>query len=122
MSDLIPKKDILDEQRTTQQNKALHLFFRFIAQELNDSGQDMRMVLKPDVEIPWTPENVKNHIWRPIQKIYLQKKSTTELNKLNDIDQVYEIVNRHLSEKCHLHIPFPSLDSILEKYEPTRNN
>ena len=66
-------------QRTIQQNKALHVLFQLLADELNNAGLDMRKTLKPEVEIPWTPRNVKEFLWRPIQKAQLNKASTTEL-------------------------------------------
>ena len=39
-----------DEQRTIQQNKAMHKYFELVAQALNDSGQDMSLVLIGDEE------------------------------------------------------------------------
>ena len=100
------------DKRTLQQNKSLHLYFEFVAQTLNDAGLDMRAVLKPNVEIPWNKDTVKEHLWRPIQKLQLQKKSTTELEK-RDIDKVYETMNRHLGYHG-VHIPFPSLEGWIE--------
>jgi hypothetical protein len=103
-----------EEQRTLQQNKALHLYFTQLAEELNDAGLDMRKTLKPEVDIPWTPENVKNHLWRPIQEAQLGKESTTKLSK-KDVDKVYETLNRHLGEKLGVHVPFPSDEELLKK-------
>ena len=37
--------------RTEQQNKALHVYYRILADELNDKGLDMRKVLKPEIDI-----------------------------------------------------------------------
>jgi hypothetical protein len=51
---------------------------------------------------------VKELLWRPAQKAILRKKSTTELFKIEDIDKVWEHLNRHLGEKFGLHVPFPS--------------
>jgi len=100
-----------EKQRTLQQNSALHLFFRLLADELNSAGLDMRQVLKPGVEIPWTDENVKEYLWRPIQKAYTRKDSTKELNKTKDINNIYEILNRHLGEKLGIHVEFPSIEN-----------
>ncbi|MBI5573507.1 MAG: hypothetical protein HY919_03005 [Elusimicrobia bacterium] len=68
----------------------------------------MRKVLKPKVDIPWTNMNIKNFLWRPIQEVYLNKKSTTKLNS-EEIDKVFDILNRHLA-KFGIHIPFPSIE------------
>lgn len=94
-------------QRTEKQNKALHKYFTMIADILNDAGLDMRVVLKPEIDIPWTPKSVKEHLWRPVQEVYLGKRSTTELTT-KDINAIYEILNRHLSEKFGTFIAFPN--------------
>ena len=103
-------------KRTVQQNKALHVLFNLLAQNLNESGLDMRKTLKPGIEIPWSGRSVKEYLWRPIQKAQLNKQSTTELNT-KEIDAVFETLNRHLGEKFELHTPFPSIDEILFQQE-----
>ena len=93
--------------RTTQQNKSLHKFCELLADALNDAGLDMRKTLKPEVEIPWNKDMVKEHIWRPIQEAVTGKHSTTEMNTL-DPSQIYEIINRHMAEKHGISVPWPS--------------
>ena len=95
------------KNRTPKQNNSLHLYLQLLSDELNDAGWDMRAVLKPEVEIPWTVTSAKEYLWRPIQEIMLQKKSTTKLTT-KELQQVWEVVNRHVGEKCHIHVPFPS--------------
>lgn len=95
------------KQRTISQNKALHKYFTLLSEELNQAGYDMRRTLKQSVSIPWTPENVKDYLWRPIQEAYLNKESTTELTT-KDIDVVYDIVNKHLGETTGVTVVFPS--------------
>lgn len=103
-------------QRTLQQNRALHKLFNLLADELNESGLDQRKVLKESVDIPWTPEAIKNQIWRPIQQAQLNKQSTTELTT-KEIDEVFDTINRHLGEKFSIHIPFPSITELLFQME-----
>lgn len=103
------------KQRTIQQNKALHLYFQHLADRLNEAGLDMRVVLKPEVDIPWSKDSVKEFLWRPIQRYMLLKKSTTELGS-QDIDKVFETLNRHLAEKFGLSEPFPSLEEYANQY------
>lgn len=100
------------KQRTSQQNRALHKYFSQVAETLNAAGLDIRTVLKPEVEIPWSGDSVKNFLWRPIQQIYLQKESTTRLTT-GEIDKVYDVMNMHLA-KHGVHVPFPSIESIQE--------
>jgi hypothetical protein len=98
-------------QRTGQQNKALHVFCKLLAEALNDAGLDMRKTLKPEIwaeiDIPWDYKLVKEYIWRPVQQAKLNKKSTTEMNTVNP-DIIYDIINRHFSEKFGITIEWPS--------------
>lgn len=103
-----------ETKRTSQQNRALHLYFTHLADELNNAGLDMRKTLKPSVDIPWTGESIKEYIWKPIMKAQLQKKSTTEMTT-KDIDKVFDTINRHIGEKFGIHIDFPSIESLYEK-------
>ena len=78
-----------------------------LAEALNDAGLDARKTLKPEIEIPWTPEMIKDLLWRPIQEVMTGKHSTTELNTV-DPSEIYQVLDRHLGEKFGLHVPFPS--------------
>ena len=95
------------KKRTNQQNNALHLYFDHLADELNMAGYDMKKTLKPGIEIWWTPESIKNYLWRPIQQIMFNKYSTTEL-ETNEVTKVYETLNRHTAEKFGISVIFPS--------------
>lgn len=108
--------DTKQKVRTKQQNKAIHVLFREYAQTLNEAGLDMRKTLKPEVAIPWNEKTVKEFLWRPIQKAQFGKVSTTELTT-KEIDQVFETLNRHIAEKFGLHVPFPSVEELILKYE-----
>jgi len=120
-AELERKKQLYDQlepktypPRTNQQNKALHVLFRLLADELNDAGLDMRVVLKPEIAIDWNDKTVKEHLWRPVQKAQLGKESTTELTTV-EIDEVFETINRHIGEKFGLHVNFPSIEDIILK-------
>ena len=91
----------------------MHLWFQFVASTLNEAGLDMKKVLKPEVDIPWTKKAVKEYLWRPIQKAMLLKESTTELTT-KDLDKVVEVLNRHLGQKLKVDTPpFPSIEEIM---------
>ena len=109
-----------EKPRTQQQNKALHVYFQLVAEKLNEAGLDMRVVLEPEIDIPWTSETIKNYLWRPIQKIQLQKDSTTELTT-KEIDIVYETMNRHIA-KFGITEPFPSIQEIINQQTIFKNN
>lgn len=100
----------IKRKRTNQQNRALHLWFEHVAEQLNNAGMDMRKLIRPEVEISWTPYSVKEYLWRPLQETMTGKKSTTKLNT-EEIDTIYEMINRVISERAHVHVPFPALDN-----------
>lgn len=97
------------EVRTDKLNAALHVYFTLLAEELNNSGLDMRKVLKPDVNIPWDKRLVKEYLWRPIQKTVTGKKSSARITN-QEATEVWEILNRHLGDKLGVHVPFPSYE------------
>ena len=104
------------KQRTQAQNRSLHLYCTQVAEALNDAGYDVRATLKEGVEIPWSGYLVKDLLWRSIQKLQYGKASTTELTTKN-IDSIYDVLNRHLGEKFGIHVPFPSIESMMEHEE-----
>ena len=93
-------------KRTPQQNKAMHKYFRLLADDLNAAGLDMRKTLRQDIEVPWTEQLVKDHLWRPIQEAVADEESTADL-ETPDVTKVYDVLNRHLGEKLGIHTPFP---------------
>lgn len=102
--------EVIKKQRTLKQNDSLHLYLSMLANELNDSGQDMRKVLKPTVDIPWSTDTAKRFLWKPIQEIMMDKKSTTELTT-DEIDKIYKVLDKHVSEKCGIHVEFPAIEN-----------
>ena len=101
-------KEQTPKPRTEQQNRALHLYFQLLADEFNNAGYTVQLVLSKKMDLDWTKDGVKELLWRPAQQAILGKKSTTELNKQEEIDLVYEHLNRHISEKFFIHVPFPA--------------
>lgn len=104
----------MSKPRTSKQNKALHLYFGILAEALNDSGQDMKHVIR--TEISWSPYSVKEYLWRPLQKHILGKESTTELTT-DEIDKIYDQMNRIIGERTGVYVPFPSMESLMNDYE-----
>ena len=96
-------------QRTSQQNRSLHLYFTLLADELNASGYDMRKTLQESIDIPWSPSSIKSFLWKPVQEAMLEKESTTELTT-KDIDMIYDVINKTIGERTGVHVPFPSKD------------
>jgi hypothetical protein len=108
VADIKPVKS----QRTLNQNNALHLLFTQLADEMREKGIDMRTFIQ--VPISFTPYSIKEFLWKPLQKVLLGKKSTTQLDKTEDINLVYDELNRILIERTKGEIslpPFPSLET-----------
>jgi len=101
---------------TTKQMKALHLGFEQMAQMLNDAGLDMKKVLKPSVDIPWTKLTVKEYLWRPIMQAYTRKGSTAALTTKETVN-TWDVLNRHLGENLGIHQPFPSIEELIRKQD-----
>jgi len=105
--------------RTVLQNAALHLFCERLSEALNDAGLDMKATLKPEIEIPWSPDRVKDFLWRPVQEAMTGKHSTTELNTVEP-SEIWEVLNRHLAEKFGISVDWPSEESLMWEMEAKR--
>lgn len=99
--------------RSLSQNSAIHLYREHLAQALNDAGYGMKKVLKEEVDIDWNKDMVRRYIWLPIQKALFDKDTSADLTS-DEVTKVWEHINRLISEKCGIHVPFPS--------DETKNN
>jgi len=97
--------------RTTKQNSAMHKYFTMLANTLNDAGLDMRKLLKPSVEIPWTLESVKKILWGNIMEAITGKTKTSKLER-DEVSEVYDVLSRHLASKHGVLVDFPSKDQL----------
>jgi len=97
--------------RSGQQNKSIHLWLTWIADELRKQGQTMQNVLEriKRAEIEPTMEALKEVVWKPYQKSAFGKKSSTELTK-SEVTTVYDGLNKFFGQEFEIHIPFPSDD------------
>lgn len=103
-----------DKQRTILQNASLHLYCTNLANALNDAGLDMKKTLKPEIEIPWTCQSVKDHLYKPILKSLTGKDSTIDMDT-KDPSMVYEILTRFMGEKHGITVEWPDKES--QRYE-----
>jgi hypothetical protein len=92
--------------RTWRQNNTLHLLFRRMAEALNDAGFEIPHPFKPDLEIPYSEESVKELLYKPIITMYFKVDRSTDL----DTEQLSEsmtilvdAVNRNTG--VYVHIP-----------------
>ena len=96
------------ESRTSQQNRALHLYCDRVATSLNDAGLDMEKTLKHGTAVPWSKNTVKELIWSVVQEAMTGEAATSK-QKRDAYGQVYEVVNNHLGSKFGIHVAWPSV-------------
>jgi hypothetical protein len=108
--------------RSLLQNSALHLYFDIISHNLNEIGLTYmyRGLNKAEIEMQYTAILVKEMIWRPIQIALFEKQSTTELTTI-EINTIIDVLSKFFSERG-VYIPFPSIQSLIDKYEETKNS
>lgn len=93
---------------TDNQRNASWLYMTMKAKQLNEAGLEMRKVLKPTYEIPWTKDSLHDHLWIPVQKAMFGTDSMRSLKK-DQVSKVYDVIERELAEKHGLdQLPFPS--------------
>ena len=99
---------IVERKRTSQQNRAIRLYCKMVAQQMSEAGYDMEIrVMRKRAKISATPENVLENIWRVIQVAMGLPVSTTNLAPA-DVGRVYNEMARLLAETYGIDIPFPS--------------
>ncbi len=105
---------IVQKTRTLTQNRALHKWFEFISDTLNDLGVTFNYTgLKGlDLETRFTPVIVKEVIIKPIIKTLFYLDSTTKLTTAQ-INELIDVINKYFSEKG-IYLPFPSIQSIID--------
>lgn len=98
--------------RTLQQNRAIHLYCKHVAEALNNNGHTVTAVLKPEVKFSML--TVKEQLYKPILSALRGKNSTAQATT-SEMNNVYDVMNKALSEKFGVHIPFPSVDTLIQK-------
>lgn len=115
-------KELTEKQRTSLQNRSLHKLFNDISNHCIETGLDQKTIVKALTEytISASPQFIKE-IWRSIQISLTGKKSTTDLNT-KEIDQVYDVFNKFISEITGEHFAFPNIQDLLHSQLDDRGN
>lgn len=100
--------------RTQQQNRALHLFYGFISDELNEIGLQFQYhgIKGAIMELKYTPDLVKNFIWRPIQIAMFETESTTKIDT-KQMNEIIDIIINFFAERGIV-LSFPSIETLIE--------
>ena len=101
--------------RTSQQNKALHVFFKIVSDQLNEMGAEFTYTGIKGVEMSlrYTPTLIKETLWKPIQSALFGFDTTTKLDT-KQINEVVDVINKFFSERG-VSVDFPSIEQINEK-------
>lgn len=101
----------MDKPRSIKQNRAAHLWFTHLADSLNDAGLEMKVVLAKRSEIWWTPEAIKEVLFKGVMRaMYPSKNSTTQLTTA-EFSKVTESLQMLLARDYGLNVDVPSVET-----------
>jgi len=101
-------------QRTLRQNRTAHLWFKHIADSLNETGMDMQVVLAKRAGIKWTETAVKECLFRVLMIAMTNKQSTTELTT-KEFTEVTNMLRDFLARDYGLNVEVPSIETLMEE-------
>lgn len=97
--------------RTSAQNSAMHLWFTQIADICQNQGVTMNLIIGHTHDVIVTKDGVKG-LWKALQEALFSTKSTTELKKTGEIDQMIDhMVVLFAKEEVEIP-PFPSSEPL----------
>jgi len=98
--------------RTNKQNRALHLLYSIMTNQLNEIGMTYKYFgLKGHIiETRFTTHIVKEFFWRPIQLSLFNIKSTKDINTLH-INEIVDVISLFFGERGVV-IEFPNKEQL----------
>ena len=97
--------------RSSKQNRALHLWFTQVSDLLNNKGITFESVA--GLESMYTGEYIKVVWFKEMAKALFDIDSTTKLNS-SQINQIFDVVSKHISEMTGEFIDFPSIENLIK--------
>lgn len=102
------RMDEVKNERTYQQNRAMHLWFTRIAEAWEAAGVPFKIIAgEKVVDLPITPECVKYNLIHPIIKAMFNLDSTAKLTR-DQVSELEQAVTDRVLIKNGLDVPFPS--------------
>ena len=102
------------KQRTLRQNKSAHLWFTHIADELNNAGLEMQVVLSKRKGIMWTGEAVKECLFKVLAKAMYNKDSSTKLTT-KEFTDVTNMLRDVLARDYGVDVEVPSIETLINE-------
>lgn len=98
----------ITRKRTLSQNSALHLFFTNLADQLNELGEVFNYTgfNGKEMDMMFTPELIKNTLWRPMQISLFEIESTKDIDT-NQINKILDIITNFFAKKG-IPVSFPN--------------
>lgn len=103
----------LSNSRTAKQNRSLHLYFKFISDELNNLGLEFTYqgLNISNLSTRYTEKIVKDFIWRPIQIALFDIESTTKIDT-KQMNEVIDVITKYFAEKG-VKLIFPNIETLI---------
>ena len=100
--------------RTSQQNRALHLFFTFVSTELNELGLEFEYtgLSTKNLTSRYTPLIVKGFIWKPIQVSMFNFDSTKKLDT-TQMNEIIDVIVSYFGNKG-INLQFPNIEKLID--------
>lgn len=101
-----------EKQRTIKQNSCLHEYCGELAKALDEAGFEQREVFErfhTEFDVPWTKYAIKG-VCQRVGFLMFGKKSTAELTTV-EMQKVYEVVDKRISEITGIRVEWPNVDS-----------
>ena len=92
---------------TEKQLASIHIYYRLLAEAMNDSGLSVKVALSkaPFIDAQWNEDLVKDLLARPLMKV-ISPGSTMRMNTIQT-QELYETMNRFTGENFGISMPFP---------------
>ena len=97
--------NVVTEGISKQQIKSLHLWFRLVSEYLNDVGATFEII---GIECRYTEAVIKD-MFKQIAKVLFEVDSSRDLTS-KQMNEIFEYISKHLSEKTGDYIEFPSIE------------
>ena len=93
---------------TEPQLASIHIYYRRLAEALNDSGLSVKVTLSkaPFIDALWNDDLVKDLLARPLMNVIAPGKKTMRMNTIQT-QELYETLNRFTAENFGISMPFP---------------
>lgn len=101
--------ELVQERRTSNQNRALHLWFSLVSDEANEKGLTLNELFTKPHNMRITPEALKM-LFKEYAKRMYSKDSTTKLTK-QEINILIEVFDQVYAERLDCTIPFPHYEN-----------